>query len=389
MLDWETVLAWALQGLGAAGAIWGLFSSETSKKDKRTGKRRLTERGWLAALSVVLGVCGFALNQSAAAERAKDDRLRISNESERAEQIKTAALASQQLLESQKAQLEMQAKLERIRADLTSQQLLAVTAAQGDLGQSQANLFASQRSQISYLSNLAVAQQTISRLELSWPSDEAVQRSVSQTIERLNRSVQLDRSGDDVYLGLCLEHGDVRITRRPNAAWRLNCVVMRPQGARPVNVEIAAGDRRMQFLDTFFDVVLSPDLTIENSKGDIIAVSNAVNRPESLNRLQGTYTVTLAPPRTRFSSFIDRALRIRMDVRQIGSLPRLMRIRSMDPMARFDTRWQPAWRMQAVDQVWVQMDPGADPEPRDVMNAVAPISGFAVSFDKMLRPTSH
>ena len=53
MFDLATALAWGLQGVGAVGAIWGLFSSDTSAKNKRTGKRRLTERGWFAVGGVV------------------------------------------------------------------------------------------------------------------------------------------------------------------------------------------------------------------------------------------------------------------------------------------------------------------------------------------------
>jgi hypothetical protein len=385
---WETIFAWALQALGAVGAIWGLFSSETSTKDEESGKRRLTERGRFAALSVVLGVCGFGLNQINAANRAATDRLRIQHESDRAEEIQRAAEQARLLLVSQKVQLETEAKLQRTRAELIQNQLNTVTGSQQQISLAQNSLFQSQRGQISYLSNLAMVQQNLSSVELGWQGTDEMRDNISRSVDQVARQFKFSGDGDDVYLTTCLSYGDLRLARRPNYTWQIDCIVARPQGRRPVKFEIPLGDARAILVDAFLDSLLSPNLLVLNSRGDTLLTENVSARPESVTRSDGYYTVRMDLPRTRFSSLMDRSLSIRMDVPATRGLPVEIRFRSLDPLARFDTRWRPNWQIKTVEVRTV-----FDPDQDDVLEvpiqaAVAKINGFSVSFDQLMKPVS-
>lgn len=391
MFDLATALAWGLQGVGAVGAIWGLFSSDTSAKNKRTGKRRLTERGWFAVGGVVLGLCGFALNQSTEQDRRQAAKSQSALASLRSEQTLDGIKKSRDLLINQKTQAESEAEKQRARADQIQNQLLVVNELQGRLNRSQGGLLASQQSQIGYLSNLAMVQQTISTIELSWLSSERMNQNLEQRVSSDINKYKINLTGNNVFLDKCLLFGDLTISRRPNNAWDLYCVIPTGLGFKGYRLELSPGDPRALWVEGLLDVVLSPTLIIENSKGDLVATSNVATRPESISRTRGYYKFTLDLPHTRFSSLKDHALRIRMPEAtresDLQGLPKSMRLRSLDPLARFDIQWRPVWELKTISKDFAPREPGGDLEEFDVKAAVANVEGFKVSFDRLLSPS--
>ena len=381
MITWDGVAVWVLQAIGAVGAIWGLFASETSRKVEGTGRRTLTGRGRFALFGVMLGLSGFALNQYKDKQRSDAEKIRIAADLGRAEEIRGNTKLQIRLLE-------LEARLESERAGAAKSQLDLVTLSQDRIADSQNSLIFSQRSQIRFLTGLAMVQQELSGMELSWPQEGALGNKISRHLRSVMAERKIDPAGDDVYFEICLSYGDLIMTRRPNYAWQVACSVSRPQGMRSVRFEVPAGDWRASLIDAFLDDLLSPNLLIQNSRGDVLLEANVGSRPIRVERLSGNFRIELEVPRTRFSTLEDRDFSIRMDTQDLGSLPKLIRIKSRDPLARFDTQWRPEWQMKTIGSVTVQREADMDPEQVDVTAAVAPVRGFRVSFDGLLRPSA-
>ena len=64
-----------------------------------------------------------------------------------------------------------------------------------------------------------------------------------------------------------------------------------------------------------------------------------------------------------------------------------MRLRSLDPLARFDIQWRPVWELKTISKDFAPREPGGDLEEFDVKAAVANVEGFKVSFDRLLSPS--
>ena len=376
MFTWDAVAVWVLQAIGAVGAIWGLFASETSRKDDATGRRMLTGRGWFALTGVMLGLFGFALNQykdnqRAALQKAKD----------------LADVANAEKTKSDFEVLKLQAKLQADRAQASKEQLSLVKLSQDQIAQSQGSLINSQRSQISFLTGLAMVQQQLSGIELSWREASGLRNKISQNVDGVIKGWK-DHSENDEYFGRCLSFGDVVMTRRPNYGWQVACRVQRPMGSKFLPFEISSGDKRATLIDEFLDDVLTRNLVIQNSRGDTLLDANVGLRPLRVERRDGIYRMEFEVPRTRFSTLADPNISIRMDTQNLDTLPRWMRLKSRDPLARFDTQWEPEWQIRTIATVVVQQAADMDPEEVPVKAAVAPVRGFHISFDELLRPST-
>lgn len=380
MVTWDTVAVWGLQAIGAVGAIWGLFASETSKKVESTGQRRLTGRGWFALAGITLGLCGFALNQYKDKQRSDREKVRIEAEERRAEDIKRNG-------EVQLEHRRRDAEFARAQAKVAQNQLENVKLSQAGIALSQGSLIDSQRSQINFLTGLAMVQQQLSGIELSWPQGRTHSEKITKRIHSAMSEWQIEQSGNNAYFERCISSGDLIMTRRPNYAWKVTCRIFRPMGTLSLSFEVPAGDRRANVLDVFLDDLLSPNLLIHNSRGDILLESNIGSRPIRVERLSGNYRIELEVARTRFSTLADPDISIRMETQDLRALPKLIRIRSRDPLARFDTQFRPEWKIQTIGSLTMQLEAGEDPEQVDIKAAVAPVRGFRVSFDELLRPS--
>jgi hypothetical protein len=387
MISWDIVAVWGLQAIGAVGAIWGLFASETSKKSEATGRRRLTGRGWFAMASITLGLCGFALNQYKDKQRSDREKARIEAEERRAEDLKREAEAikrnGQVALEFRKRD----AELADVRAKAAQSQLELVKLSQAQIASSQGSLIQSQRSQIDFLSGLAMVQQNLSGVELSWPEGHALRTKIARHVRAVVDSWETDKSEDDAYLDICLSYGDLVMTRRPNYTWQVSCDVLRPLGRTTRTFEVSAGDRRANLVDALLDHLLTPNLLIRNSRGDTLVETNVGSRPTRVERRSGLYRIQLDVPRTRFSTLADPNISIQMETQDLESLPTRMRMSSRDPLARFDTQWRPEWQIRTLGSKVIQVTGDRDPEEVDPTAAVAPVRGFRVSFDGLLKPS--
>jgi hypothetical protein len=381
MITWDTVAVWTLQGIGAIGAIWGLFASETSQKIEGTGRRRLTSRGWFALTGVILGLCGFALNQYKEKVRSERERDRIAADQQRAKDIESNTKLQIRLSEKE-------AELAGARAQAAKSQLALVELSQDQIAKSQGSLILSQRSQIDFLTGLAMVQQQLSGIELFWQEQPELRDRISRHVRAVMKEWKIEERGKDVYFEPCFSHGALTMTRRPNYTWQVACIISRPGGQLPVTFEVATGDNRANVIDAFLDDLLSPDFIIENSRGDTLVESNVGARPVRIQREGDSYKIQFEVPRTRFSTLADRSISIRMDTTDLGPLRKWIRIRSRDPLARFDTQWNTDWQLRKIGTTVVQASADSDPEPIDIKAAVTPVRGFRVSFDPLLRPAS-
>ena len=304
-MEWHDAFAWVLRLLGASGAIWGLFSKDTSKKDPVTNRTSLTARGWLAFAGVSLGVLAFGASQWREAQQAR-------------------------LAEEKRLVSEQRAK----DAELTLQQ---VKASQGDIQaeqNQQLRLMTAQTSaqaqQIQFLSQLALAQQQWAAIELSWPESNGMQDRIARALRALPKAAEPPKDRD-VYIETCLLHGEIRLTRRSNYSWRLDCKVARPQGMLGISFEIPADDARVKLIDTYLDALLSPRFALTTAAGDELFSFSTAVRPVRIEYGVNGYTIFHDELKTRLSALQNAVGEFRMEIQDVKGLPERIRVRSRDP----------------------------------------------------------
>jgi hypothetical protein len=359
-MDWHDAFAWVLQLLGATGAIWGLFSKDTSRMDPATHRTRLTARGWLALVGVTLGVMAFGASQWREVQQS-----RIA-EAKRLISEKRAADAERTLQQVNSSQGVIQAEQNQ-QLELMSAQTSA------------------QAQQIAFLSQLALAQQQWAAVELWWPASHEMQDRIARALRALPQEGGTPKD-DDVYLPTCLSHGEIALTRRPNYSWRLDCKVARPQGMRSVSFEIAADDPRVRLIDTYLDALLSSRFALVTAAGDELFSFSTGVRPVRVAYGVNGYTLYHDELRTRLSALQNAVGEFQMQFPKAEGLPARIRVRSRDPLVTLDTTWQMSWQLKETGKVMTQVMAGEDPVEETQYAATSARHALNASFDRMLRP---
>ena len=352
----------ASQLLGASGAVWGIFSKDTSKKDPVTNRTSLTARGWLAFAGVSLGVLAFGASRNGVnrSRRRLPEQKRLISE----QRAKDAELTLQQVKASQG---DIQAE--------QNQQLKLMTA-----GESSA-----QAQQIQFLSQLALAQQQWAAIELSWPESNEMQDRIARALRALPRAAEPPKDRD-VYIETCLLHGEIRLTRRPNYSWRLDCKVARPQGMLGISFEIPADDARVKLIDTYLDALLSPRFALTTAAGDELFSFSTAVRPVRIEYGVNGYTIFHDELKTRLSALQNAVGEFRMEIQDVKGLPERIRVRSRDPLVTLDTTWPMNWRRKEIGKMFTQNEVGEEPIEVELYAAASARHALNASFDRMLRP---
>lgn len=349
-MHWYDIVAWILQIAGAGGAIWGLYSSETSEVSGPAGRKRLTGKGRAALVGVLVGVCGFGLNQWQDAQREAD--------------------------------AERQRRVADDRANSDAAMLASVR-------EDQQRQNASQLRQIAFLRHLSLVQQQLSGLEFSWATSRAINQRTSDAVRSAIQgglgSERWQPAGADVYYEPCLLHSEFILTRRPNYSWRLDCKVPRPQGLLPVTFELALGDRKTVILDRFLDALLSPQFLLRTSAGEEVASLSTGRRPSRIERRSERFIFGLTPATTRFSALDSANLVFQMDLTDRALLPERIRVRSLDSLASFDQELDLKWDIRTVEVIRTIVDVG-DTQPTEAVRraAVSKPVRIRVNFDRLL-----
>jgi len=349
-VDWQDILAWVLQAVGAAGAVWGLYSENTSKEVK--GRKSLTPKGLLALTGILLGIVGFAVNQR--------------NEHQKSTKAEQRAKDAEQTL----------ARVSSGQSELSGKQ-------QTQLGILEEQT-RTQTRQIEFLSNIALAQQQLSGVELSWPTSQMMQARIGEALRRIQIPAGSRDPTQDAYFRTCIEFGEFILTRRANYSWRLDCTIGRPQGILNTTFEIAPGDSRAPFVEAFLDALLSPQFVFMTTAGDeILSFSTAV-RPDRIERRDARYTILHNELRTRLSTLRNASGEFRMQFPNTAGLPSAIRVRSLDPLLRLDTSWQMNWRLKEVGIVRTWVDVGDDPIEVKQFAAASSSHALGATFDRLL-----
>ena len=352
-MRWYDILAWILQGSAAASAIWGLYSSDTSRVATSGNRRRLTSRGRAALFAVVGGLLGFGLNQWKDLQRGAS-----------AERDRRAASA---------------------RADSSAAALIRLRAEQEKQS-------ANQLQQITFLRHLSLVQQELAGLEFSWSSTAQTQRrdrdAVHSALMQLPRSeVRVD--GLNVYYESCLLSYDLVLTRRADNTWKVDCKVARPQGILDLTFELSPGDWKSNLVERLLDAVLSRRFELRTTGGDeVVAFSTSV-RPTVLERRLQRYVIRVMPTHARFSALSGTDLVLRLDATDRSLLPRSVRFRSLDALAAFDRELPVTWDIRVAEVFRTYVDIG-DTEPTEVKRYAAfskPLR-LNVDFRRLLAPDS-
>lgn len=360
-MDWADGLTWLLQGLGASGAVWALYSKDTSKEDPQSHRKRLTPRGWLALAGLVLGVVAFAISQL------RDHKKAEAAELNRQESVRRADTAERTL-----------AQVKESQSQLTSEQ-----AKQLDLLRDQTT---GQAKQISFLSQLALAQQQLAGIEISWPITPAMRQRIERSLRAPQPPDLAKPTGADIYFEPCILFGEIVLVRRPNYSWKLDCKLARPQGLLGLTFEVPAGDQRASTIDRFLDGLLSPSLVLQTLTGDEIVNFSTAVRPNRLERRDDEYKIFHFDSRTRLSTLKNAVVQFRMNLSQTSGLPETIRIRSLDPLVRLNQSLTTTWATRVSEVVRTQVDVADVPQEVKRYSAFSQPHRLDVSFDKLLLP---
>lgn len=366
-MGWQGTLAWVLQVLGAVGAVWGLYSKDTSAVNPATQRRALTGRGWLALIGVMLGVAAFGVNQALERRKAR------AAETQRIAADQRAAKAEQTLQQ-----------VETLQGSLRDEQVKQLEVLRDQA--------ASQARQIEYLNYLALAQQQLRALELRWramrDSEQRVAKSFKANRERERRDGKPDwrTAGQNVYLETCLMHGEIVLARRANYSWRLDCKVARPQGMLPVTFEIPADSDQARTVDAFIDAILSPEFSMVTKSGNRLFEFSAANRPKRISRDTTGYVIYHDEFSARLNVLNDGPAHFEMQFSSGAGLPAAIRVKSLDPLVKLDEWWTTGWRAVTVGKVFTMNEPGEEPIAVDRVVMKSAPHPLNVSFGRLLFP---
>ncbi|NWF85853.1 MAG: hypothetical protein HXY18_18700, partial [Bryobacteraceae bacterium] len=174
------------------------------------------------------------------------------------------------------------------------------------------------------------------------------------------------------YFETCLANGRLSAVKGERDQWMVECLLARPQGFTNPPLYCAPESYPWRAFEGLLDLILTKRFVVESAAGDELFAFTQSARPATVRREGMTVTLTLAGPRVKVRQLQNTPLRFRVERANPQVLPRKARLRSLDPLVKFDGSYPLAWRQVKVGTVRQPLEPGDEPQDWEI---TAPVAG--------------
>jgi hypothetical protein len=174
------------------------------------------------------------------------------------------------------------------------------------------------------------------------------------------------------YFETCLANGRLSAVKGERDQWMVECLLARPQGFTNPPLYCAPESYPWRAFEGLLDLILTKRFVVESVAGDELFAFTQSARPATVRREGMTVTLTLAGPRVKVRQLQNTPLRFRVERANPQVLPRKARLRSLDPLVKFDDSYPLAWRQVKVGTVRQPLEPGDEPQEWEI---TAPVAG--------------
>jgi hypothetical protein len=361
------VLKWISQLLIGLSGVSALFH-ELTKVDAATGRKRLTAIGRLHLSGIVTGLVLFGATEvrdvrKAAAER-EEVRKRDEAQQRQIATLETVRDRQQDMAVSQKSQIE------DARA----------------LAGAQALVIDTQSKQNTRLRDLLLSAYQLAGVEISIsPIDYAFKRydRMLKELAEEYRNAGFKVPEPQQYFQPCILHGRIEARKGERDQWLLNCTLARPQGLTNPRFYCAPESFQWRAFEGVLDVLLGESLQIALGDGADLVLLNDTSRPSVVSREGRTLKLLVYGTRVKLSQLEKASVKLRMERpgADLGEMPAQIRLRSLDPLVRFDETCKTQWRFEKIGTRTVVAEPGDDPVEVDIKATVAGPFPLKVELD--------
>lgn len=362
------VLKWISQLLIVASGLSALFH-ELATVDAQSGRKRLTRSGRLHMLAILAGLALFGVTEVRDLGKAADKRRQAERRNlEQKKQIETLEAVrdrQQEIGESQKRQIE---------------DGRALAAAQGLVIDNQGR-------QNNRLRDLLLSAYQLSAIEVSLsPIDYAFRRydSTFRALWDEYKKAGLKVAEPSDYFQPCILHGRIEARKGERDQWLIRCLLGRPQGFTTPFFYCAPESYPWRAFEGVLDVLLSKQFLITLSDGTPLVRLSDTSRPHVVTREGRELKVTIHGPRVKLSQLVGARLQFQMESegRELKELPSRIRLRSLDPLVRFDQSFETSWRLEKIGTKLDALQPGDDPFEVDIKIPMAGPFPLRVEVDR-------
>lgn len=349
----HAVLKWLSQALILASSVWALFH-DLYQSGPATSRRRLTRAGWIHVAMLATGFIVFGVTElqemrkTALQKRAAEEQNRKSQERDRLQRQQIAH--QEQLLDKQQA-----------------------------IETAQKQVIAAQDVQNERLRQMMLESYQLSGVEIAL---EGIEKSFAGVGPMLNRVRDDMRSGGMPlpeqfrnhwqYFETCLANGRLSAVKCERDQWMVECLLARPQGFTNPPLYCAPESYPWRAFEGLLDLILTRRFVVESVGGDELFAFTQSARPATVRREGMTVFLTLAGPRVKVRQLQNTPLRFRLEHANPQVLPRRARLRSLDPLVKFDESYPLSWRQVKIGTVRQPLEPGDEPQEWEV---TAPVAG--------------
>jgi len=352
-----TSVKWLSQFVILISAASAVFH-ELYTKDPITGRRRLTRSGRAHVLGIVLGFVAFGVTEIRDQRKAANER----------EDAKVKA-------EQQEAQIKS---------------LKAILAKQEDIATAQKTVIDNQVGQNVRLKDLLLASYQLSAIEVTVDMPSFSHSKFAGVFQRTRDDFKA--SGEALpqlnqqwqYFETCLEHGEFQANKGERDQWKIDCSLNRPMGTTSPVLYCPPESYQWRSFEGLLDLFFGPLFTIKIKSGPDLFVINSSTRPVQVIKKGTQLKLTALATKVKIGQLSHASILIRMDKAafQKEEFFNSVRIRSLDPLVKFDTTIHPNWSSTKVGTVVISID--GEPQERDVIVQVAGPTALPVQIDRRL-----